>query len=457
MAQLTQFLPFTPATILGWLTRFGAQHRLVPGWSGWRVTRAEARAKVGQRRGYRWGFSGWGSLGVETRLTDLDYPNSLTTEGTSRQGGQYRHHRVADATTDGSLLTDEVHLRLPGGLLTNTLAAPWVRRRLQRTLHWQQARVKAELTHLAAYAHLPRLKIGVTGSSGAIGQELVPFLNAAGHEVWRLVRRQPLPNTREILWDPLGDRVDTEKLADLDVVIHLAGENLGKARWSTAFKQHLLANRTLLSEHLAATLAGLKRGPKTLIVASAIGYYGDQPGALLTETTPPGHNFASRLCQALEQATSPAADAGLRVVFARLGVVLQAQGTLLRQLHWPFWLGLGAKLGHGRQHFSWVAIDDVLYALHHIIHTPSLVGAVNVTSPLPVPQATFADTLAGVYRRPRWGTLPRWLLRLQFGPMADDLLLADTAVVPDRLRQTGFSFTYPTLAQALAWTVGRPW
>lgn len=454
MPRFLSYLKFSPKTVFDWHLRFGAAQRLTPPWEQSRLLREEGKPEEGRKRFYKIGFAGLEFDWVD-RFADYAPDSTFTTELAKGPLKQFRHIRTFDVEERGTILTDELHYKLPGSFVGQGLLAGYFRQRMKRLFRFRQRRVVYDLAHLEEYKNKPRLKIAVSGASGDIGQHLVPFLNACGHEVWRLVRRKPYPNTREIFWNPDTQEIDAKKLAEMDAVIHLAGLNIGEEAWSAARKTLLLNNRQAGAALLSNTLATLKKGPETLIVASAIGYYGHQPGKILNEDALSGSGFASLLCHTIEDSTAVAHKAGIRVVHARLGVVLSYRGHFMRKLLPSYKFGAGAMLGDGYQYLSWVAQDDVLYALHHILHTRSLKGPVNITAPLPVTNRDFSDSLARVLGRPRLLALPAWLVRFIFGQMGDELMLADACVVPDKLRHSGFKFTFPMLDSALRWTLGK--
>lgn len=454
MPRFVSYLKLAPKTVFGWHLRFGAAARLTPPWEKARTLREEGKVDEGRKRFIKIGLAGF-ELDWVDRFIDYAPESSFTTELAKGPLPQFRHIRTFDTEERGTVLTDEVHYRLPGSVLGQALLGGYVKRRLRKLFRFRHRRAGYDLAHLEQYKSKPHLKIAVTGASGDIGQALVPFLNTCGHEVWRLVRRKPYPNTREIFWNPETGEIDDKKLAEMDAVIHLAGLNIGEAAWSSERKTRLLENRKVGAELLSDTLARLKKGPETLIVASAIGYYGHQPGKVLNEESLPGNGFAPLLCQTIEESTASAYKAGVRVVHARLGVVLSHRGQFMKKMLPSFKAGAGAMLGDGYQYLSWVAQDDALYALHHILHTRALKGAVNITAPLPVTNRDFADSLARVLGRPRLFNIPAWLVRWLFGQMGEELMLADACVVPDKLRDSGFKHSFPMLDGALRWTLGK--
>jgi uncharacterized protein (TIGR01777 family) len=298
------------------------------------------------------------------------------------------------------------------------------------------------------------MRVAVTGSSGLVGGALLPFLTSGGHEVVRLVRRAPEASD-EARWDPEAGAFDPAALAGVDAVIHLAGENLAEGRWTAARRAVLRSSRVASTRLLAETLARLRKKPKVLVSASAVGYYGDRGDAWMSESDRPSDDFLGRLCVDWEAASEPARRAGIRVVHARIGIVLSPQGGVLGKMLRPFKAGLGGVLGPGTQYMSWITLDDLLGILHHIIDRPELEGPVNAVAPEPVTNAVFTSTLGRVLGRPTIARAPVFALRLAFGEMADAALLGSTRVKPDRLLTTGYRFRFPKLEGALRHLLGR--
>ena len=296
----------------------------------------------------------------------------------------------------------------------------------------------------------------VSGASGFIGSALVPALTAGGHTVRRLVRSTPRPGQAEIPWNPAARSIGTPALEGLDAVVHLAGDNIASGRWTAAKKASIRNSRMQGTTVLCEALAQLVKPPKVLLSASAIGYYGDRGETILREGSPPGTGFLAEVCQAWEAATAPAVQRDIRVVRLRFGIVLSPAGGPLAKMLTPFRLGLGGVVGTGQQYMSWIALDDVLGAIHHALSTEALQGPVNVVAPQAVTNQAFTTTLGKVLRRPTRLPLPAFAARLLFGEMADALLLASTRVVPARLVASGYTFRYPELEAALRHLLGTP-
>jgi uncharacterized protein len=294
------------------------------------------------------------------------------------------------------------------------------------------------------------VKVVVTGSSGLIGTALVKALQARGDEVTRLVRRPPM--TGEARWDPEAAPIEAGALEGHDAVAHLAGVGIADHRWTEDHKRAVLDSRVKGTTLLAETLAGLTDKPKVMASGSAVGFYGLRGDEVLTEDSAPGAGFLADACVQWEGAAAPATDAGIRVVHLRTGVVLSADGGALKQMLLPFKLGLGGRIGNGKQWWSWIFIDDEVGAILHLIDSDGHGngGPVNLTAPNPVTNDEFTRTLNGVLRRPTLLPTPTFALRAMFGREAvDEMFLGGQRVVPARLQADGYAFRHGELEGAL--------
>ena len=294
----------------------------------------------------------------------------------------------------------------------------------------------------------------LTGSSGLVGSALTAFLGGGGHHVRRLLRT-PSEEANTTSWNPEDGTFEAGALDGVDAVVHLAGENIAGGRWTPGRKARIKDSRVDGTWRLCRALAGLESPPKVLVAASAIGFYGDRGDEQLDESAAAGDGFLPEVCQAWETAAAPARERGIRVVHVRIGIVLSASGGALTQMLPPFKLGVGGALGSGDQYMSWIALDDLLGIVLHVLMTDSICGPVNAVAPHPVTNREFAKTLGRVLRRPTLIPTPAFAIRAVFGEMADALLLASTRVVPAVLQASGFTFVYPQLEDALRHTLGR--
>ena len=280
------------------------------------------------------------------------------------------------------------------------------------------------------------MKVLVSGSSGLIGSVLMPALQGEGHTVVPLIRGA-------------SGSLDLAPLRDIDAVVHLAGESIAAGRWTPARKARILESRVRGTALLARALSTLDRKPAMFLSGSAVGFYGDRGDELLDETAPRGRGFLADVCAQWEEATAPAVEARIPVVTLRTGVVLSGTGGALRKMLTPFQLGAGGVIGAGTQYMSWIAIDDVVAAIQHLLRSGSVTGPVNLVAPNAVTNREFTKTLGRVLGRPTVFAMPAFVTRLAFGEMADEMLLASTRVRPARLTAAGYQFRYPALEGAL--------
>ena len=288
----------------------------------------------------------------------------------------------------------------------------------------------------------------VSGSRGLIGSALVPALEERGYRVRRLVR-SGRSSGNEVRWDPSAGMIDAAGLEGIDAVVHLAGESIGEGRWTPAKKARILQSRVQGTRLLSETVASLTRQPRAMVSTSAVGYYGDRGNELLREESGPGSDFLARVCREWEAAADPARGAGVRVVHPRIGIVLSPEGGALGRTLPIFKLGIGGRIGSGRQYWPWIAFDDVIGAILHALSTESLEGPVNVGSPNPLTNAEYTKTVGRVLNRPTIFPLPAPAARLMLGEVADALLLASQRIEPAKLKETGYQFRYPELEGAL--------
>jgi hypothetical protein len=297
------------------------------------------------------------------------------------------------------------------------------------------------------------MKILISGSTGLVGSAAMSVLGDAGHQMVRLTRQSTElgPDAGDVVrWDPAAGSIDVTALEGLDAVVHLAGENIAAGRWTAAMKERIRASRVDGTKLLCESLAKLDAKPKTLVCASAIGYYGNRGDEIMVEDSPPSDDFLGEVCQAWEAAADAARDAGIRVVHLRIGVVLSSRGGALRKMLLPFKMCAGGIVGSGKQWWSWVSIHDLVGAIQHALENEQLAGPVNTVSPNTVTNREFTKTLGKVLHRPTIVPMPAFAVKLAFGEMGEELLLASTRVTPQRLLESGYEFRFPELGAALA-------
>jgi len=291
------------------------------------------------------------------------------------------------------------------------------------------------------------MKVVLTGASGLLGQALVSSLRGDGHDVVRLVRRTTTASD-EAQWDPQGGYVDPAALAGADAVIHLAGPGMGDRPWTPARKRLLLDDRVSATRTIAAAMAAADPRPRALLSMSGIGIYGNPGERLLTEDDPKGDGYVAKIAAAWEDAAAPATEAGIRVVRMRTGVVLSASGGAFGRLLPIFRLGIGGRLGTGRQWWSWVALSDFVAAVRFLLDHEDIAGPVNITAPEPIRNADLTKAMGRVLHRPTITFVPSFALKLPLRDFADDLLGGQRAV-PRLLLDAGFSFAHPSFEPAL--------
>jgi uncharacterized protein len=302
------------------------------------------------------------------------------------------------------------------------------------------------------------VKILISGSTGLVGSAVADSLSRRGHEITRLLRpgsnlnkgkTRPSRELPQVLWNPQSGLLNS-RAEEADAVIHLAGASIAGRRWSPAWKKELRASRVPATRNLIASLRQLHRPPQIFIAASAIGFYGDRGDEELTESSAPGTDFLAELTRDWETESARAAEVGARVVILRFGVIFAKQGGALPRMIFPFRLGVGGRIGSGRQWISWIALEDIVGIIQFALETSLLSGPANAVSPNPVRNAQLAAAVARVLRRPAIFPAPSFALRLALGEMADSLLLASQRVYPTKLQQLGYRFLYPELDPALA-------
>jgi uncharacterized protein (TIGR01777 family) len=443
------------AEAFAWHERPGAFERLTPPGSSLRTVSVSGGIRDGAHRVMRLGR---GPLRFHWVAVHSGYEEGRQFRDEQVYGAFARWvhtHRFEPLGEAACEYVDHVDYRLPLGLLGARLAGPGTERTLRRLFAFRHARVRNDLARHAALSDRGALRIAISGASGLVGSALAPFLTSGGHEVLRLVRREP-EGEAELRWDPARDEVDARALEGVDAVVHLAGESIAGRRWSPARKAAIRASRIESTHLLASTLAGLERKPRVLVNASAVGFYGDRGDERLDEKSSLGSGFLAEVCREWEAATWPAEQAGIRVVKLRIGIVLSPAGGVLAIMLRPGRLGLGGHLGSGRQFMPWIALDDLVGVIQHALFEEGLSGPVNAVAPEPAANAEVVRALGRVLRRPAWLAVPAALLRLAMGrELADQTALASTRAQPTRLLSSGFQFLYPELESALRAELGR--
>jgi hypothetical protein len=463
MFTLRSLMPASADEVYDWHARPVALPRLTPPWE--RVTVA-GREGVFGTPGYRVRVRAK-VLGPVAGTWVAEHPSFVPGREfrdvqVSGPFARWEHtHRMTPDGLDTSFLEDQVEYRLPLGPPGRLLGGGLVARRLAALFAYRHALTASDLRRHRAFRDRPRLRVAVTGSRGLLGSDLALFLAGGGHTVVRLVTGvAPKPafddGTEAVPWNPTAP-VDPAVLSGCDAVVHLAADNIASGRWTARKRRSVRDSRVIPTRHLAEAVAKLPpdRRPRVFLSASGAGVYGDRADDVLAEESSAGAGFLADVCREWEAAAEPAAAAGARVAFLRSGVVLSPRsGALAKQLP-AFRAGGGAVLGAGRHWLPWITPGDWVGAVHHVLMTDALAGPVNVTAPNPVTNRDFTHALARVLRRPAFLRLPRPVLRLLFGAIADGALLTSLRVVPRKLLESGFAFDHPDLEPALRFVLGR--
>jgi hypothetical protein len=450
--EFTTDLDHSAETVFNWHARPGAFQRLTPPWAPVRLEQFEG-IREGDRAVLR---IGPGPLALRWVAEHHDVVDGRQFCDRQVQGpfAHWDHTHRLEPTDDGCRLVDRIEYELPGGAVGNLLG-PWLEPELERQFAYRHRVTRRDLSlHERYNSDRDRLTVAVSGTSGLVGSQLVPFLTTGGHAVKRLVRSGPT-GPDEVLWNHRRGQIEAEKLEGIDAVIHLAGESVF-GLWTEAKKRRIYDSRADGTRLLAEALAGLDDPPDVFVSASAVGYYGDHGTDVVTEESEPRQEgFLTSVCRAWEAATAPASGAGIRTVQARIGVVLSPAGGAL-QIQAPiFWLGLGGQVGGPDQYVPWIAIDDVIGGLYHALRSDDLAGPVNLTAPQPAPMADYAGALADTLNRPARLQLPPALVRGLGGEAAAEMVLKSARVVPRRLEESGYDFGYPSLDAAFRHVLGR--
>jgi uncharacterized protein len=447
-------MPVSAEELYAYHARPGAFERLAPPWHKLRVVEQDGGMSDGARLVFEYG------LGPVKRRWAAEMTGHVAgSQFIDRQVqgpfARWEHtHRFLPIDEHSSELLDHVEYGLPAGKVTDAVGAGPASSVLRRLFAFRHQRTLSDLRRHAVWAGQPRLTVAIAGASGLIGSNLAVYLTTAGHRVIRLVRHAA-QGPDEVQWDPAGAQLDADDLADVDAIVNFSGENLFGI-WTTGKRQAILTSRVQATGAIARALAKAQEvRPRTLLSVSAVGAYGSRGGEALTEESARGDDFLADVCAAWEKAADPAAAAGVRVVHPRFGLVMTPQGGALGTMLPVFKAALGGRIGDGWQWWSWVAIDDLLAALEWALHDGSLAGPVNVTSPEPVTNREFTDTLAHVLRRPAVLAAPQLLVERGAGDLGRQMLLASQRALPLRLKEASFTFDHPRLEEALRFLLGR--
>jgi len=449
----TELAEHPPEEVFAWHERPGALERLTPPWAKVDVEHKEGGIRDGARVVLRV-HGGPASFRWELRHQDFIENRQFRDVQVRGPLKSWTHtHAFGPAEGGGTRLEDRVELEAPLGL---PVGPGFVRKELDRLFAFRYRRLATDLARHAAWADRPRLTVAISGATGLIGENLRHFLTTGGHRVVPMVRHSDQVDDDAIYWNPYTGEIDGERLARVDAVVHLAAASLAGGRWTDERKKNILESRVKGTELVARTLAGLRNGPRTLVCASAVGYYGNRGEERLDETARgPGEGFLAEVVDAWEAASIPAERAGIRVVKLRQGVVISPEGGALGEMLFPFKMGVGGRIGSGRQYFSWIDMDDLMGIFLAALLDPGMRGVVNATAPHPVTNATFTDALGRVLGRPTILPLPALAMKAAFGQLGQETLLWGQRVIPARLERTGFHWFYEGVEESLRFQLGR--
>ncbi len=440
-------LPVSVEEAFQYHERPGALVRLIPPWESATVESSDGSLEVGSR------------VVVSTRIFGIPFrwraehtlyepPNCFADKQVSGPFKSWNHVHRFEASGQYTLLRDSIEYELPLGLPGRVLGDGKALKTIEAMFAFRHRVTRDDLTLAADHPSEP-LKIAVSGSTGLVGSQFCSLMTLLGHEIFPIVRSKSTDPKSIAAWD--GEH---EKLSEVDAVVHLAGKPIA-GRWNDQFKQEVFESRVPKTRELCEKLASLSSKPKTLLCASATGVYGDRGDEELTEDSARGDNFLADVASQWEQACSPASDAGIRVVNARFGMILSPKDGALKKMLLPAKF-CGGALGNGKQWWGWIALEDAIGAIYHVLQTPSLSGPVNFVAPDPCTNRQFAATLGSVVRRPALFPAPKFGLRIALGEMADSLLFASTRVTPTRLQQSRYRYRFTDLGDALSFYLGRP-
>ena len=453
-------LPVSCEEAFAWHMRPGAFARLAPGWSGVELESFPQRLTEGstaviilpaplpQALRPRW----------KALHTRVEPPHIFTDFQKQGPFAFWRHDHVFTKQSDNECyLEDRIAFALPLGLERIGPIGDLVMMNLDKLFEHRHKVTKEDLEEIRKTKgkRAEPMKVLLTGSSGLVGSALASFLTTQGHTVTRLVRDKQSVTENSVYWKPRDGVLDPAVFEGIDAVVHLAGESIASGRWSDSKKQAIRDSRVDSTQLIADALARAAKPPSVFVVASAIGFYGDRGSEPLTEDSPVGLGFLAGVCREWEEATKPAAEAGVRVANMRFGVILSPAGGALQKMLPAFQLGGGGTLGSGEQYMSWISLDDVVGAIHHALVTDSVSGPVNVVAPEPVTNTEFTKTLGKVLGRLTILPVPSFALKMLLGEMAEELLLSSARVVPQKLEKTGYEFRHPELEGALRSLLGK--
>ena len=445
-------LPTSVEESFAYHERPGALQRLVPPWESVELEHSDQSLAVGSRVVMKTKVMGI-PLRWVAKHTEYEPPTLFADTQVSGPFASWDHRHEfcsIDAGSSRSQLRDHIRYRLPMGALGRIFGSSKARKTIEAMFAFRHQITRDDL-QLSVDHPMDPMTVAVSGSSGLVGSSMSSLLTLLGHQVRPIVRSPDQDESSIAAW---SSPEDAAQLSGVDAVIHLAGKSIASSRWTDQIKREIRDSRVIKTRQLCESLAKLAQKPKVLICASATGIYGDRGDEVLDEKSAPSDDFLADVAKEWEQACQPAIDAGIRVVNARFGIILSPSGGALEKSLTPAKL-MGGSLGNGKQWWSWIALDDVVGALYHVLANDSVTGPVNFVSPAPVRNRDFAKTLGRVLGRPALFPAPAFALRLALGEMADDLLLSSTRVDPQQLIQSGYRFRFTDLESFFQYCLGH--
>jgi len=438
-----------------WHARPGAIERLSPPWDPLNVLSRTGGIEEGAEVTLRMKA---GPFPYRWYATHTEYRENEVFQDRQVSGpfAMWTHtHRFEREGEAACSLEDRIEYKLPFHFFSKHVARSAIEKKLEKIFRYRHSITARDVRLHYENSTIKPMTILVSGASGVLGSALIPFLTTGGHRVIRLVRRPVINPVEEIFWDPVSGKLALEGVERIDAVLHLAGENLGSGRWTEARKRTFIESRVKGTRLVAEAIASCGHESSVMLCASAIGYYGDRGDRVLTERDGLGDDFISTLCREWEEAAHPARQKGIRTVFLRIGVVLSPTGGALQRMLLPFNLGLGGRIGSGRQYISWIDMEDVIGSVYHVLTRKEITGPVNIVSPDPVTNRQFTTSLGRVLSRPTPLPLPEALINSVFGQMGKEILLSSTRVMPEVLIESGYRFRNPELFMSLRQMLGK--
>lgn len=449
--QKTTTIPCSANELYSWHGRDGAFERLAPPWQSMEIVSRRGGIEKGAEihiRLKRWGLSSdW-----TARITDELEGSMFVDSQLKGPFAAWTHrHEFSEIDSNHCQLEDSIDYSLPAGKLGAVLGGRFVASDLERVFRFRHEITRNDLATWSAFRDSPKFKVLISGGYGFIGKRLGNFLKAQGHSVSVLSRN---PRQGDVGWDPNKGAIDSKALNGFDAIIHLAGENLAAGRWDDALKKRIYDSRIDSTKLLVQAMEKMDHPPEVFISGSAIGYYGDCGDRLVLETERAGNGFLAEVCVDWEAEADLGSRFADRVIALRTGIVLDAGDGALRKMLFPFKLGLGGSFGSGEQWMSWIALEDWIGAVHHLMLKGES-GAYNLVSPNPEQNKSFGKTLASVLGRPAVFNVPAPVLKTVIGQFAEEGLLSSCRAEPGSLLGAGYRFQYPELGDALKLVLGR--